>query len=119
MKTVGNVLWLIFIGWENALVMFFVGLLCCATIILIPVGIQIFKYASLWLWPIGKRVDLSGGIFKTFVNILWLILFGWIVALYFLLAGVSLCCTLIGIPFGIQFFKFAKLSLMPLGAKIN
>ena len=32
--------------------------------------------------------------------------------------GVILCVTIIGIPFGLQFFKLAKLSLMPFGARV-
>lgn len=32
--------------------------------------------------------------------------------------GILLCITIIGIPFGKQFFKLAKLSLMPFGATV-
>jgi len=35
-----------------------------------------------------------------------------------LIIGALLCVTIIGIPFGLQSFKMAKLSLMPFGAKI-
>ena len=35
------------------------------------------------------------------------------------ITGCILCITIIGIPFGKQFFKFAKLSLMPFGAEIR
>lgn len=33
--------------------------------------------------------------------------------------GILLCCTIIGIPFGMQCFKIAKLALMPFGATVN
>ena len=33
-------------------------------------------------------------------------------------AGLICCITIIGIPFGKQFFKIAKLSLMPFGAEV-
>ena len=34
------------------------------------------------------------------------------------LNGLLLCCTIIGIPFGRQCFKIAKLALMPFGATV-
>lgn len=33
-------------------------------------------------------------------------------------AGLICCITIIGIPFGKQFFKIAKLSVMPFGAEV-
>jgi uncharacterized membrane protein YccF (DUF307 family) len=50
-------------------------------------------------------------------NILW-ILPGLILALGYFLGGVILCITIIGIPFGIQSFKFAGLALAPFGRTI-
>ena len=51
-------------------------------------------------------------------NILWLLLTGlWMGFGYFFL-GLFWCITIIGIPFGLQCFKFAKLSLAPFGAVI-
>ncbi len=35
------------------------------------------------------------------------------------LNGILLCCTIIGIPFGLQCFKIAKLALMPFGATVR
>jgi uncharacterized membrane protein YccF (DUF307 family) len=34
------------------------------------------------------------------------------------LFGLLWCITIVGIPFGIQYFKFARISLMPFGAQI-
>ncbi len=39
-------------------------------------------------------------------------------ALLYLIAGVANCITIIGIPFGLQSFKMAKLSLLPFGAQV-
>ncbi|MGE0027632.1 MAG: YccF domain-containing protein [Thermoleophilia bacterium] len=52
---------------------------------------------------------------KTLLNILWLVLAGIWLALSYLLAGVILCITIIGIPFGIQAFKLAGYALWPFG----
>ena len=51
-------------------------------------------------------------------NIIWIIFGGLIMAIGHALIGVVFCVTIIGIPFGMQHFKFAKLALMPFGAEI-
>ena len=51
-------------------------------------------------------------------NILWFICGGLLSGLSWFLAGLICCITIIGIPFGKQFFKIAKLSLMPFGAEV-
>jgi uncharacterized membrane protein YccF (DUF307 family) len=53
------------------------------------------------------------------LNIIWLILGGFIVVIAYLLGGVLLCITIIGIPFGIQCFKLAGLALAPFGREIR
>ncbi len=51
-------------------------------------------------------------------NTLWFICGGLLSGLSWVLAGLICCITIIGIPFGKQFFKIAKLSLMPFGAEV-
>ena len=51
-------------------------------------------------------------------SILWFICGGLLSGLSWVLAGLICCITIIGIPFGKQFFKIAKLSLMPFGAEV-
>lgn len=52
-------------------------------------------------------------------NLLWIVLGGGIVVcIEYLLAGVILCLTLIGIPFGLQCFKLAEMSLLPFGRRV-
>ena len=55
---------------------------------------------------------------KTLGNILWFLFGGFLLWLEWSIAGLLLCITIIGIPFGLQFFKIAKLALMPFGAEI-
>ena len=53
-------------------------------------------------------------------NILWIVLGGGIfLFIQYLVAGVALCLTVIGIPFGIQAFKLAFLALLPFGKSIG
>ena len=53
------------------------------------------------------------------LNIIWLVFGGFIVVLGYLLGGILLCITIIGIPFGIQCFKLAGLAIAPFGREIR
>ena len=118
MKILGNILWFIFGGFINALMWFFSGLLWCITIVGIPYGRQCFKFAKLSMLPLGKEIDYGGGAASMIANIIWIVFFGIEMALANILIGVLWCVTIIGIPFGMQFFKLAKLSFMPFGASV-
>lgn len=118
MRLIGNVLWFLFGGLESALGWVIAGLLWCVTIIGIPIGIQCFKFAGLALWPFGKEIEYGGGAMSLIANILWLIFSGIPMAIGNLVVGLLWCITIIGIPFGRQFFKLARLSLLPFGAKV-
>ena len=114
-----NIIWLIFGGIIGAILWFLVGLILCLTVIGIPFGMQCFKIATLVLWPFGKEVEIGNfGVGGMIFNIIWLIFFGWEFAIAHLVIGLLFCITIIGIPFGLQHFKFAKLGLIPFGAKI-
>lgn len=118
MKLLGNIIWIIFGGLFTALAWLIVGLLLCITIIGIPLGKQCFKFAKLSLAPFGKKVRLHFGK-HPIANLLWVIIFGWGMFLGYLGAGIACCITIIGIPAGLQAFKFSVLALAPFGAKVN
>lgn len=119
MRVLGNILWVILGGFVEAAAWFFLGVLWCITIIGIPLGKQCFKFASLSFLPFTKEVEFGGGAGSLIANIFWLIFTGIWMAIANAVYGALLCVTIIGIPFGMQFFKLAKLSLMPFGAKIK
>lgn len=118
MKLLGNIIWIIFGGLFTALAWLIVGLLLCITIIGIPLGKQCFKFAKLSLAPFGKKVKLNF-VKHPIANLLWLIIFGWGMFLGYLAAGIACCITIIGIPAGLQAFKFSILALAPFGAKVK
>lgn len=118
MKLLGNILWFIFGGFVSGLSWIFSGLIWCISIIGIPYGIQCFKFATLSFFPFGKDVEYGGGAVSTIATIIWLIFFGIWMAIGHVITGALWCITIIGIPFGKQFFKLAKLSLMPFGAQV-
>ncbi|MBN8688588.1 MAG: YccF domain-containing protein [Chitinophagales bacterium] len=51
-------------------------------------------------------------------NLVWLIFGGFLAALCYFFGGLVLCCTVIGIPWGLQCFKIAGFILMPFGLKV-
>ena len=53
-------------------------------------------------------------------NLLWIVLGGGIiVSAFYLVGGIVLCCTVVGIPFGLQLFKLAVFALAPFGREVN
>ncbi len=119
MRLLGNILWIIFGGLISALLWILAGCLWCITVIGIPIGLQCFKLSSISLNPFGKEITYDGGAGSFLLNIIWILLSGIELALYNLIAGLILCVTIVGIPFGLQFFKLAKLSLCPFGANVE
>ena len=114
----GNVLWFVFGGCLSGLGWCLAGVLWCITIVGIPVGLQCFKFAKLAFFPFGKEIVYGGGVGSFLLNIIWLVVSGIWLALGSVVTGCLLCITVIGIPFGLQHFKLAKLALMPFGSDV-
>jgi len=52
----GNIIWILLLGWELCIIHLTLGLIFCITIIGIPFGIQHFKLAMLAIVPFGARI---------------------------------------------------------------
>ena len=118
MSILGNILWFVFGGAISGLSWCLAGVLWCISIVGIPVGLQCFKIAGLTFFPFGKEVIYGGGAGSLLLNVFWIILSGLPLALEHLVFGAILCVTIVGIPFGLQQFKLAKLALIPFGAAV-
>ncbi|UCM89699.1 YccF domain-containing protein [Streptomyces marincola] len=120
MKTLLNVIWLIFSGLWMALGYALAGLICFVLVVTIPFGIACFRIARYALWPFGNRVTdrADAGLASGVGNVIWFIVAGIWITIGHVLAGVAFCLTIIGIPFGIAHFKMIPVSLMPLGRRI-
>ena len=120
MRTVLNVVWLVFsgCGWRSATR--WPALLLCLLIITIPFGLACFRLAAFVLWPFGRAVvrNPEAGTPSTLANVLWFVLAGLWMALSHLILGVLLCLTIIGIPLGLGNFKLAAVAIAPLGKEI-
>ena len=101
MSCLGNIIWIICGGIWQAIAWAVMGLLWCVTIIGIPIGRQCFKFASLALAPFGKDVRYGGGAPSLIANIIWIVISGIPLAVCAAANGLLLCCTIIGIPFGL------------------
>ncbi|MCF0258969.1 MAG: YccF domain-containing protein [Erysipelotrichaceae bacterium] len=114
-----NILWFVACGFWQWICWCAAGLFWCITVVGIPVGLQCFKIAGLAACPFGKDVQYSGGGAVSFImNIFWFFISGLPLAGAAVANGALLCVTVIGIPFGLQCFKFAKLALRPFGAQV-
>lgn len=123
MRTILNVIWLVLCGFWMALGYAVAGLVCFALfflIITIPFGIAAFRIAGYVLWPFGRTIEAraDAGAGSLAGNILWVVLFGWWLALGHLTTGAALCLTIIGIPLGLANFKIIPISLVPLGVRV-
>ncbi|MCT4631242.1 MAG: YccF domain-containing protein [Firmicutes bacterium] len=120
MNFLGNILWLIFGGIVSSIAWALAGLLLCITVVGLPFGIQCFKIANFVLWPFGRDIEIGDfGVGGLLLNIIWILVCGWELMVLHLITGLFLCITVVGIPFGLQHFKFARLGLIPFGAKIR
>jgi uncharacterized membrane protein YccF (DUF307 family) len=115
-----NVIWLVLSGFWLAILYTIAGIIACILIITIPFGIASFRIAAFALWPFGRRIvrRSDAGPASMIGNILWIILFGWELALAHLVTGIALCITIIGIPLGLANFKLIPVSFTPLGREI-
>ena len=121
MHFLGNLVWLIMGGLITALMYWLAGLVMCITIIGIPFGVQLFKIGTMALWPFGHDLvpkENAGGCLSITFNVLWILLGWWEIALTHLTFGLILCCTIVGIPWGVQHFKLAIGSLLPFGKEV-
>lgn len=116
MRLLLNILWFILGGWLSGTLWILAGALMAITIVGLPWTPAAFRIAGFSYWPFGKVVtDRDTGAVSVLLNILWLVLAGWWLALHHLIVAAGLAVTIIGIPFAWQHVKLAMLSLLPVG----
>ena len=132
MRTAGNVLWFVLFGWHIALTWLIAGLIFAITIIGLPLTRSALEMAKMSAFPFGKEIvhirdidqkELSPKTMMTgtvgfIFNLLWAVTFGILLFFYYILAGVLACLTILLIPFGLQCFKLAAISIWPVGRRV-
>lgn len=132
MRFVGNVIWFVFGGAILALVWLLGAVVFAISIVGLPLTRAAFEMAKMSAFPFGKTVihvrELDGkglsatnaatGTIGFIFNILWACTFGITLFFGYIVTGVIYCVTIIGIPFGLQSFKLAAISLWPVGRRV-
>lgn len=122
MSLIGNIIWLIFGGLLAGLGYIIGGIGICLTIVGIPFGLQAIKIGVATFAPFGKRVverENANGVLPILFNLIWIVLFGWEIAIAHLIHAAILAITIIGIPFAQQHIKLIPLALLPFGRRME
>jgi uncharacterized membrane protein YccF (DUF307 family) len=108
-KTLLNVIWLVFAGAWLALGYVLAGVICCVLIVTIPFGIASFRIASYVLWPFGRTVveKPTAGALSTIGNVIWVLVAGIWLAVGHVATAIPLFVSIIGIPMGVANLKCA------------
>jgi len=132
MRFVGNAIWFVFGGAILALVWLVGAAVFAVSIIGLPLSRAAVEMAKMSAFPFGKTVvhvrELDGrelsattaltGAVGFIANVIWVLTFGLVLFLGYIVSGVLNCLTIIGIPFGLQAFKLAAISLWPVGRRV-
>jgi uncharacterized membrane protein YccF (DUF307 family) len=128
MTLILNILWFVFGGFASGLAWMIGAVVLALTIVGLPWSAAALRIGIFSFAPFGRQVvdrawvsgqpGLGAGPFDLLLNVIWLVLAGWWIALAHLLVGAALFVTIIGIPFALQHFKLAVLALAPVGKTI-
>ncbi len=129
MRTVLNILNFFLGGFVTTLAWILATVMSVVFIITLPLTRSCWEIVKLSLVPYGneavhvdeldpsrRNVIMNTG--GTLLNIVWLVLFGWWLCIMHILAGITQCLTIIGIPVGIANFKIAAIALWPVGRRV-
>ena len=122
MSLLGNIIWLIFGGLIAGIGYMLGGLLICLTIIGIPFGLQIIKLGLSTFAPFGKEIVVAqnaDSFLSIILNIIWIVLFGWEIAIVHLTSALLLAITIIGLPFAKQHLKLLVIAFLPFGRQLR
>lgn len=129
MRTVLNILNFFLGGFATTLAWILATVMSIVFIFTLPLTRSCWEITKLSLVPYGneavhvdeldpsrRNVLMNTG--GTLLNIFWLVLFGWWLCVMHILAGITQCLTIIGIPVGIANFKIAAIALWPVGRRV-
>ena len=117
-----NIAWLILGGFIVVIAYVLGGILLCLTIIGIPFGIACFKLAGLAVAPFGREIrekEPPSGTIAVIMNVIWIILPGFELALIHLFLALVLALTVIGLPLAAQHLKMTQLAILPFGFEVR
>ena len=120
MRTLLNIIWVVFGGFWLFLSYLFFGLIACLLIVTIPAGVACFRIAGYVLWPFGRRViDKPGvGAGSGIMNIVWFLVAGLWLAIGHITTAAAQAVTIVGIPLAIANLKMIPITCFPFGKAV-
>lgn len=120
-----NLLWFVLGGFLSWLGWLLAGVILAITVVGLPWAFAAFRISRFAAFPFGKVLVDARTVGEQIIpgtgiaNILWFVFAGLWLAIAHVAAGVALCITIIGIPFGLAHFRLASVSLAPLGKRVQ
>lgn len=120
MRTLLNIIWVVFAGFWLALSYILFGFIACLLIITIPAGVASFRIATYVIWPFGREVvdKPSAGVGSALMNVVWFLCAGLWLALGHITTSCALAITIIGIPMAWANIKLIPITCFPFGKEI-
>ncbi|WP_311473337.1 YccF domain-containing protein [uncultured Actinomyces sp.] len=120
MRTLLNIIWVVFGGFWLFLGYLLFGLIACLFIITIPAGVACFRIASYALWPFGRTVveTPGAGAMSCLSNVVWFVVAGLWLAFGHIVTAALQAVTIIGIPLAIANIKMIPVTCFPFGKRI-
>lgn len=120
MKTLLNIIWLIFAGWVLFLEYILAGIISAIFIITLPASLACFRIAFFVLWPFGRAVvdKPNAGAGSCLMNVVWFLVAGLWLAIGHIVTAVLLAVTIIGIPMAVANLKLIPVTCFPFGKDV-
>lgn len=120
MRTILNIIWVIFGGFWLFLGYLLAGALACILIVTIPAGIASFRIAGYALWPFGREVvpTPDAGAMSTVGNVIWFLVAGLWLAIGHITTAAAQAVTIIGIPLAFANIKMIPVTCFPFGKEV-
>ena len=120
MRTLLNIIWVVFGGFWLFLGYLIFGLIACIFIITIPAGVACFRIAGYALWPFGRAVveTPGAGAMSCLSNVVWFVVAGLWLALGHIATAATQAITIVGIPLAIANIKMIPVTCFPFGKRV-
>ncbi|MDU0348548.1 YccF domain-containing protein [Actinomyces sp. MRS3W] len=120
MRTLLNVIWVVFGGFWLFLQYIFFGIIACIFIVTIPAGVASFRIASYALWPFGREVVATpgAGVMSGLSNVIWFLVAGLWLVIGHITTAAAQAVTIVGIPLAIANLKMIPVTCFPFGKEI-
>lgn len=120
MRTLLNIIWLLFGGIWLWLGYLLAGVIACVFIVTIPAGLACFRIAQYVLWPFGRSVVPlpNAGAGSALMNVVWFLIAGLWLAMGHVVTAATQAVTIIGIPVAFANLKMIPVTCFPFGKTV-